>query len=1068
MVDLARRLGGPQARPCPVHPGRRVPSRANYDLARAACRPRSTPTVNESAQATSPALPSARRAPARHIAVWLAMGLLVGGGTLTWLARDRVAQADRATLEQRFDRLSERVVAEFRRRLNLPVYGVRGARGLFVASDQVSRSEFAAYVASRDIETEFPGVRGFGYVERVERGRLHDFTAAMRAEGAADFTVRSLGADHPDLYVIKYIFPLPANAAAEGFDLGSESRRRAALLRAVDTGEPTLTERVNLVQDPRNRAGFLYLVPVYHNLPPNADSTARRAALRGLVYAPLILEEMFEGLLAAEDGLVDVEIFDGAELTPSALLLDADGVPVASTGFVGRSFHRTRAIEVGGQVWTLGLSSTPRFEGLRDARAVRLVTLAGGLATLLLAGLAYALGRGRDHALELASRMTAELRTSEEGLRALTTHAPGTLFRFEQGPSGDLCVPLLSPGLGSVLGRDPAALARRPIRLLARVAKSERAAVLASIRAAVAEERAWDMVFPLRGPRRSVHWIAARSSVTRGPDGRPTWFGALTDITAQESARRAAEQANAAKSRFLATMSHEIRTPMNGVIGMTSLLLDTRLDAQQREFTEIIRSSGEALLALINDILDFSKIESGQIELEHDAFDLAECVESALDLFARRAMEKNVELLHEISPGTPRRLCADSTRLRQILVNLTGNALKFTERGEVVVSVRAIHEIDGARHLLFAVRDTGPGIPPDGLARLFKPFSQVDASTTRKYGGTGLGLAISRRLAELQGGRMWVESQPGVGSTFFFTIAVDWLPASPPPETDPDTLPGRRLLVADDNASSRRLLGALAESWEMRVEVCAHADDALAAHERGPQPDLALIDLTLPGTDGVALALALRKRGDGGYPLVLLAPLGHRPTAHEAGLFCATVTKPVKPAALRAALRRALAPSPAPLPTPTPATTPAPTPVSRTERVLLVEDNAVNLKVARLMLARLGYRADIAGNGVEALEALARQPYDIVLMDVEMPEMDGLEATRRLRAHAPAGPRPVVIALTANALDGDREACLAAGMDDHVGKPIRADELASALERGLTRLARDRTSPPVALPRTGA
>ncbi len=1014
--------------------------------------------MKASPPATSPARPPARRPPARQLAVWLAAGLLAIGGVLTWLARDRVAQADQATLEQRFDRLSDRVVTEFRRRLNLPVYGVRGARGLFVASEDVSRDEFAAYVASRDIETEFPGVRGFGYVERVERERLPDFVAARRAEGAPTFTPHSLGSDHADLYIIKYIFPLPANAAAEGFDLGSEARRRAALLRAVDTGEPTLTERVSLVQDPGNRAGFLYLVPVYRDLPRDADPAARREALRGLVYAPVILDDMFQGLLAAEDGLVDVEVFDGAKMDPHALLLDADDTPVASGGFIGRSFHRIRVIDVGGRVWTLGLSSTPRFEALRDTRAVRLVTLAGGLATLLLAGLAYALGRGRDHAIGLASRMTAELRTSEEGLRALTTHAPGTLFRFEQDLNGDLRVPLLSPGLGSVLGRDPAALARRPVRLLARVAKSERAAVLASIRAAVAEERSWDRVFPLRGPGRSVHWIAARSSVTRGADGRPTWFGALTDITAQESARRAAEQANAAKSRFLATMSHEIRTPMNGVIGMTSLLLDTRLDAQQREFTEIIRSSGEALLALINDILDFSKIESGQIELEHEAFDLADCVESALDLFARRAMEKNVELLHEIDAGTPRRLCADVTRLRQILVNLIGNALKFTERGEVLVSVRAIHEIDGARHLLFAVRDTGPGIPPEGLARLFKAFSQVDASTTRKYGGTGLGLAISRRLAELQGGRMWVESQPGIGSTFFFTIAVDWLPASSPSAEDMDPLAGRRLRVVDDNATSRRLLSALAERWEMRVETHADAAGILAAVEGNSPADLTLIDHTLPDTDLIALARTLRKHRAGRHPLILLAPLGHRLTPSEAELFTETVTKPVKPAALRAALRRALAPAPAPSPASPPPSSPSP--VSRTERVLLVEDNAVNLKVARLMLARLGYRADVAGNGVEALDALARQPYDIVLMDVEMPEMDGLEATRRLRAHPPAGARPAVIALTANALDGDRDACLAAGMDDHVGKPIRAEELAAALDRALVRLARERTLPP--------
>ncbi len=963
--------------------------------------------------------------------VWLAAALMVVGLALTWSARVRVAASDRETLQARFDRLSERVVAELERRIRLPIYGILGARGLFIASEQVTRSEFEAYVASRELDREFPGVQGLGYVQRVGRECIGEFEQGVRAEGAEGFRVRPAEGEQDELYVIKYIFPLPENVAAEGYDLGSEPRRRAAVVRAVESGQATLTERLNLVQDTGKRAGFLYLVPVYRDLPPEANSQTRREHLTGLICAPFILEEMFGGMLDAEDGLVDVEIFEGETPGVDNLLLDADGIPVTSAGFAGRSFHRLRAFSTGGRIWTLGLSSTPRFEALQDARAERLVTIAGGLATVLVAGLAYALGRGREHALDLAAKMTAELRASEEALRALTTHAPGVLFSFERAGRDGVVVPMLSSGLGGVLGRAAGGLARRPERLLARVVKTERSGVLASLREAMAEERAWERVFPVRGADGVRRWLAARSSVVRRPDGRPVWFGAMTDITAQESARRAAEQANAAKSRFLATMSHEIRTPMNGVIGMTSLLLDTPLDARQREFTEIIRSSGEALLALINDILDFSKIESGQVELEREALVLSECIEGALDLFARTAAEKNLELVYDIAPGTPERVRADATRLRQILVNLVGNALKFTERGEVVVSVKAIHECDGARHLLFAVRDSGPGIPPEGLGRLFKAFSQVDASTTRRYGGTGLGLAISRRLAELQGGRMWVESKPGEGSSFNFTLAVDWLPALPAVSSDGGEPGGRRLRLVHGNGTVRGILCGWLEAWGFVVEEAA--DGVVGA------PEVCLVDL--------AHAEAFFTRGQAaGVPVVLLAPLGYQPPERLRARCAAIVSKPCKPAALRAALLTVLTSGGGSVAAVGIERRPEAAPLHK-ERVLLVEDNAVNLKVAQLMLARLGYRADVAGNGLEALEALGRQPYDIVLMDVEMPQMDGLEATRRIRSAPPHGSRPFIIALTANALDGDREVCLAAGMDDHLGKPMRAEELAAALER---------------------
>jgi PAS domain S-box-containing protein len=1246
-----------------------------------------------------------------------AVGLLATAAMVFWLKQnlDRDAQG-------LFDRGAERVQAEVKRRFSQPMYGLKGARGTFAASSHVTRMDFRAYVESRDMAVEFPGIRGFGFVARVRRGELAAFVAAERADNAPEFAVQTQGAG-PDLFVVKFVEPIADNRHAFAFDIGQDPVRREAAERAMDTGEPALSGKIALVQDERHRPGMLYFLPVNRHGVDPVTAFQHRASLLGLLYAPMVADELFWGLAGVADDTLRIELFDGDVHQPDHLLYDSGGSTAAMPAVDAAPwFAQAYPLVVGGRVLNLRLSSTAVFDASQDRSILALAAVTGTLASMLGALAVWLLAVGRLRAQRQAQRMTADLdrlarvvqHTNNavtiadaqmritwvnEGFTRLTGytldeargHTPGQLLGSDKadpqtlqtlamgmtrgepcrvevlnrakdgreywvdtevqptrdaggmlvgfmeigtditlqkqtqkklesalrasstmlstveihtivsisdrhgtitevndafcdisgysreeligrdhsilgsgvqsaqfwqdmwavistGASwrGDICNrakdgtlywvdSMIAPFIGddglvekyvsmrtdiTARKHDQQALAEMSDRMALAIeggsdglwdwldintnaqwwspsyyalmgyTPEELPASLASFSSilhpdhvelcsqaatdAIAGTRDYDEEHLLLTKHQGYRWFRSRAKVFRDAQGKAVRMAGssqdihdrkLAEAQLKEAVARA-EQASIAKSQFVANMSHEIRTPMNAILGMLKLLQNTDLTVRQLDYVGKTEGAARSLLGLLNDILDFSKVEAGKMTLDPRPFRIDRLMRDLSVILSANMGAKNIEVLFDVDPALPKCLLGDDMRLQQVLINLGGNAIKFTSAGAVVLRLKVVEHDAETVLVEFAMKDSGIGIAPENQAHIFSGFSQAEASTTRRYGGTGLGLAISSRMVGLLGGTLAVDSVLGEGSTFHFQLRLPLAEMELAPVTVATALPmpkpgSLEVLIVDDNDAAREVLSHIVEPMGWKVETAACAELAIAAvHRRATSAqapfDVIFMDFQMPGMDGWEASQRIRKMaGCGATPIVILVTAHGREllserSAEEHAQINGFLVKPVTASMLLDAVMDARSAAAAASLGHNPAAPQAPVKPKRLSglRLLVVEDNKINQMVAKGLLTQEGANVTLADNGQLGVAAVAdaKEPFDVVLMDVQMPVMDGYAATRMIRQEMGLTALPV-IAMTANAMASDRAACLAAGMNDHIGKPFELDQLVAMLLR---------------------
>ncbi len=977
---------------------------------------------------------------------------------VTVFASWQVDQQSRARTQYQFENAAAQYALAISDRLVGYEWLLRASAGLFVASKEVERDEWGKFVSSLGLDRNFPAIRGMGYVQRIERGGEDESNRLLQRKAA---------------YPILRFHPEARFHGIVGADAATWPSVRAALEYSADTDMPSVSDRI-AVGDRGSESVVLLCLPVYSSaLQGSFLVEDRRKSVQGWVVALVDVNELALDVSGGGNELLRLEIFDGSDLTDEHRLgLPPDKAAVRASI---PSMAKLVSMDFAGRTWTLRIQPTSVLTASPGIQTSTVVLLSGLVITILLSSVLWVLSRTRGRAIALAREMTTAYRKSEEESHKLASIvAQSDVAALLLTVDG--CIEWVNESFTRITGyQAEASIGRRPSSFLA--APSAERTVWLRIQERMASGDSFSEELTVVAKDGREVWVATSGQPIKGEDGLVRNYVALaSDVTlrrAQELdlriAKEQAEVANQAKSAFVANMSHEIRTPLNGILGMLHLLTRTQLSANQARYAETARSSAEALLSLLNDILDFSKIEAGKLQLDASCFDLPACTEATVETFGPRAAEKNLELVCHVLPGVPRFVRTDRDRFRQILLNLVSNALKFTLQGEVVVEVGMAAE----NVLRVEVRDTGIGIAEEQMHLLFQDFSQGDASTTRRFGGTGLGLAICKRLTELMGGQIGVQSAAGKGATFWFTIGVETIaaPRQAAPSMPPN-LAGLRVLAVDDNSTNREILVEELSGSGMVVQTAPDCAQALRAMSRATADhapfDLLIIDMQMPDMTGLELARVLRE-GAWKQPAILIlssVDLDEEKAALHRLDIETVLIKPVGKSRLLDAIVALLAranpraverrlPEAAVLDPghSTRASGLAATASGRkTEKILVVEDHEVNQEVVRDLLADKGWACHIVNNGKEALATLEAAPFDLVLMDCQMPEMDGYEATRRIREHerqgrsfCARGKRLPVVALTANAVKGDRERCLAAGMDDCVTKPIDPEALEAAI-----------------------
>ena len=1104
---------------------------------------------------------------------------------------DREARAE-------FERMSVRVEGEVTGRLENARHALRGASGLYAASQRVDRDEFRRYVMSRDLNREFPGMRGLGFVQRVERTDLTAFVAAERADAAPQFAIRQLvDKNYQVLFVAKFIEPAANNQGAQGLDIGSEPLRRSGIQQAINTGAATVTGAITLVQDDKKLPGVLLFQPVYRPDAPVDTPAERNSALMGVLYAPIVMAEILHGIPDVLSGMLDFEIFDSPINTSGGVLMfDADD-HVAHTApgadpAAGRRYTLRKPLQLPGRSVTLNMNSTPAFDASIKTSSPWLLFSGGALISTLLAAMLYQQANGRRRAEDLARGMTQDLltalRDNEALLSTLNLHAIVSIadqegritevndaFCLLSGYSryelvgqnhrivnsgvqsaefwaemwtviscgmpwrGQVCNlakdghhywvdTLIAPFIGSN-GKIEKYVSIRIDITDSRQAQEE---ALKSSALLLGSIEAIDEAFVLYDPQdrlvlcnekyrrtyqevahlmvrgalfedlirhgaeqgqyvsaigRVDEWVAERvaahqsgntSLIQKLANGRTLRIierkladghivGFRIDITELIESTEAAQSASVSKSQFLANMSHEIRTPMNAILGMITLLRKTELTPRQADYAAKSEGAARALLGLLNEILDFSKIEAGKMTLDPHSFSVDQMLRDLSVILSATVGQKPVEVLFDIDPTLPRQLVGDAMRLQQVLLNLGSNAIKFTDLGEVVLSVQVQKRIDDAVTIQFSMKDSGIGIAPENRARIFSGFTQAEASTTRRFGGTGLGVVISQRFVSLMGGELALQSELGKGSCFYFSVTLPVAAESDDQERqrmrDRPDYASLQVLIIDDNPTAREVLEHMGLSLGWQVSLAESGEQALQMLQRssalGIHYQAIFVDWTMPGMDGWQTSQHIRavqaehtKAGDTNKAPVIVMVTAHgremlsQRSPAEQSLLDGFLVKPVTASMLFDAVIDARNGKGHPHPS----RVAAQTAQRRLEgmRLLVVEDNLNNQQVARELLEEEGALIQIANNGQEAVEAVAvaGPTFDVVLMDLQMPVMDGFTATKIIRNDLGLTNLPIV-AMTANAMVSDREACLAVGMNDHVGKPFDLNDLVRVLCR---------------------